>query len=148
MSVFSVVSALVAISAKRLSPGGAIMFGGFASTAGMGFLVLSAAQRSLPIFLASIAAAGIGYSLTFLGGLNLINSKAPKQHRGGTLSAVLLVAYLMQGVIALLLGAIATARGLRLAIDLASAAIAMLSLIAIALAASRSSGLIPNPKPR
>lgn len=144
MSVFSVVSALVAISAKRLSPGGAIMFGGVASTAGMGFLVLSAAQRSLPIFLASIAAAGIGYSLSFLGGLNLINSKAPKQHRGGTLSAVLLVAYLMQGVIALLLGAIATARGLRLAIDLASAAIAMLSLIAIALAASRSSGLIPK----
>jgi hypothetical protein len=50
----------------------------------------------------------------------------------------------MQGVIALLLGAIATARGLRLAIDLASAAIAMLSLIAIALPASRSSGLIPK----
>ena len=147
MSVFSVVSALVAISAKRLSPGGAIMFGGVASTAGMGFLVLSAAQRSLPIFLASIAAAGIGYSLSFLGGLNLINSKAPVRHRGGTLSAVLLVAYLMQGVIALLLGAIATARGLQVAIDLGSAAIAVFSLTAIALAVSRSSGLIPAHYP-
>jgi MFS family permease len=147
MSVFSVVSALVAISAKRLTPGGAIMFGGVASTAGMGLLMFASAQRSLPIFLASIAAAGIGYSLSFLGGLNLINSKAPVRHRGGTLSAVLLVAYLMQGVIALLLGAIATARGLQVAIDLGSAAIAVFSLTAIALAVSRSSGLIPAHYP-
>jgi MFS family permease len=146
LSVFSVVSASVAIFSKRLSPGSAIMFGGLASTAGMGLLMLASAQRSLPIFLASIAAAGIGYSLSFLGGLNLINSKAPEQHRGGTLSAVLLVAYLMQGVIALFLGAIATARGLQVAVDLASAAIAVLSLTAIALAASRSSG--PDPRLR
>jgi MFS family permease len=146
LSVFSVVSASVAIFSKRLSPGSAIMFGGLASTAGMGLLMLASAQRSLPIFLASIAAAGIGYSLSFLGGLNLINSKAPEQHRGGTLSAVLLVAYLMQGVIALFLGAIATARGLQVAVDLASAAIAVLSLTGIALAASRSSG--PDPRLR
>jgi MFS family permease len=141
LSVFSVVSASVALSAKRFSPNGAIICGGGASTAGMGLLVLASAQRSLPIFLASVAAAGIGYSLSFLGGLNLINSKAPEHHRGGTLSAVLLVAYLMQGVIALLLGAIATARGLQLATDLGSAAIAVLSLTAIALARGRGRGI-------
>jgi hypothetical protein len=50
----------------------------------------------------------------------------------------------MQGVIALLLGAIATTCGLQVSIDLASAAIAVLSLTAIALAANRSSGLIPG----
>jgi predicted MFS family arabinose efflux permease len=138
MSVFSVVSALIALFAKRLAPTSAMILGGVASSAGMGLLVLSSAQHSLVIFLAAIAAAGIGYSLSFLGGLNLINASAPLQHRGGTLSAVLLVAYLMQGAIALLLGLLATAWGLRVAVELGSAAIAALSLIAILLAARRT----------
>jgi hypothetical protein len=94
-------------------------------------------QHSLPIFLGAIAAAGVGYSLAFLGGLNLINASAPIQHRGGTLSAVLLVAYLTQGGIALLLGVLATAWGLRVAVELGSAAIAALSIMAVSLAARR-----------
>jgi len=138
MSVFSVVSALIALFAKRLAPNSAMILGGVASSAGMGLLVLSSSQHSLAIFLAAIAAAGTGYSLSFLGGLNLINASAPLQHRGGTLSAVLLVAYLMQGIIALFLGFLATAWGLRVAVELGSAAIAVLSLIAISLAARRN----------
>jgi predicted MFS family arabinose efflux permease len=133
MSLFPVVSALIALFAKRLPPSSAMILGGVASTAGMGLLVLSSSEHSLAIFLAAIAAAGIGYGLSFLGGLNLINASAPIQHRGGTLSAVLLVAYFMQGVIALFIGVLATAWGLRVAIDLGAAAIAMLSLIAISL---------------
>jgi hypothetical protein len=140
MSVFSVVSALIALFAKRLPSSSAMILGGIASTVGMGLLVLSASQHSLAIFLAAIAAAGIGYSLSFLGGLNLINANAPIQHRGGTLSAVLLVAYLMQGVIALLLGLLATAWGLRVAIELGSAGIGVLSIIAISLATRRTEG--------
>jgi hypothetical protein len=143
MSVFSVVSALIALFAKRLAPTSAMILGGVASSAGMGLLVLSSSQHSLAIFLAAIAAAGTGYSLSFLGGLNLISASAPVQHRGGTLSAVLLVAYLMQGVIALLLGLLATAWGLRVAVELGSAAIAVLSLIAISLAARRTSQVSP-----
>jgi predicted MFS family arabinose efflux permease len=139
MSVFSVVSASVAFFAKRLAPSSAMILGGVASTTGMGLLVLSSSQHSLAIFLAAIAAGGIGYSLAFLGGLNLINASAPVQHRGGTLSAVLLVAYLMQGVIAILLGMLATAWGLRVAVELGSAAIAVLSIIGISLAARRAS---------
>jgi hypothetical protein len=138
MSLFAVVTALVALFAKRLVPSSAVIFGGVAATAGMGFLVLASAQHSLAIFLAAIAAAGIGYSLSFLGGLNLVNANSPLQHRGGTLSAVLFVAYLMQGIIALLLGLLATAWGLRVAIELAATAIALLSVVAITLAARRS----------
>jgi MFS family permease len=137
MSLFSVVSATIALFTKRLAPSSAMILGGVASTTGMGLLVLSSSQHSLPIFLGAIAAAGVGYSLAFLGGLNLINASAPIQHRGGTLSAVLLVAYLTQGGIALLLGVLATAWGLRVAVELGSAAIAALSIMAVSLAARR-----------
>jgi hypothetical protein len=34
----------------------------------------------------------MGYSLLLSGGLNLINAKAPAHHRGGTLSALILIA--------------------------------------------------------
>jgi hypothetical protein len=138
MSVFALVSGSVALFAKRLSPSSAMTIGGVASTVGMGLLALSSYQRSLITFIGAVAAAGIGYSLLFLGGLNLINANAPTHHRGGTLSAVLFVAYLTQGVIALLLGAAASAWGLQMAINLASIAIAALSLLAIVLAATSS----------
>lgn len=107
--------------------------GGFASAIGMALLALSVDQHSLAIFLASIAVTGIGYSLLFLGGLSLINTYAPTHHRGGTFSALYLVAYLMQGFVALLLGATATTWGLEVAIDLGSTAIAMFAIIVIVL---------------
>jgi MFS family permease len=138
MSLFAVVAGLVAILARRWQPSSAMVFGGAAAATGMGLLVLSSSQRSLPIFLAAIAAAGVGYSLLFLGGLNLINAHLPTHHRGGTLSAVFFVAYLMQGAVALLLGAVATAWGLKMAIDLGSAVISVFSVLAIALAVSKS----------
>jgi hypothetical protein len=68
--------------------------------------------------------------------LGSISAKAPDHHRGAVLSALYLVAYLAQGVIALLLGAAATAWGLEVAIDLGSTALALLSMSAIVLAAS------------
>ena len=54
------------------------------------------------------------------------------------LSAVYLVAFLMQGAIALLLGAIATAVGLKVAIDLGAGGISVLSVCSIALTATIS----------
>jgi hypothetical protein len=66
------------------------------------------------MFLAAAVAMGAGYSLLFLGGIGLIRANAPARYRAGTLSAVYLIAYLMQGVTALLLGAVATASGLKI----------------------------------
>jgi hypothetical protein len=56
-------------------------------------------------------------------------------HRGGTLSAVLLIAYFLQGAVALLLGLAATVWGLRIATDLGCAAIALLGITALWLGA-------------
>jgi MFS family permease len=136
LSLFAVTSGIVAVSAKELSPQFSMMFGGIACPLGMGLLVLSTHQHSLPIFLAAVAAAGLGYSLSFLGGLNLINANAAMHHRGGTLSAVLLIAYFFQGAVALLLGVAATNWGLKIAADLGCAAIAFLGVTALLLAAS------------
>jgi predicted MFS family arabinose efflux permease len=134
LSLLAVTSGIVAITAKQVPPRRSMLLGGIVSIAGMGFLVLSTYQHSLPIFLAAVAIAGVGYSLSFLGGLNLINANAPTHHRGGTLSAVLLIAYFLQGMVALLLGVAATAWGLRIAIDLGCAAIASLGIAALWLA--------------
>ena len=140
MALFAVTSGLIAILLKRLPPASAMILGGSITAMGLALLVLSTYQRSLPIFLAALTAAGAGYSLIFLGGLNLINANAPIHHRGGTLSAIFFIAYLMQGVIAMLLGAAATAWGLKVAIDFGSSFIALLSFASIALAlSSRSS---------
>jgi hypothetical protein len=134
LSLLAVTSGIVAISARGFSPRFSMMLGGIVSMIGMGLLVLSTYQHSLSIFLAAVAAAGVGYSLSFLGGLNLINANAPAHHRGGTLSAVLLIAYFLQGIVALLLGAAATAWGLGIAVDLGCAAIAFMGIAALLLA--------------
>lgn len=134
LSLLALTSGIVAITARGMAYRSSMMLGGVVSIAGMGLLVLSTYQHSLLIFLVAVAAAGVGYSLSFLGGLNLINAHAPTHHRAGTLSAVLLVAYFLQGVVALLLGAAATAWGLRAGIDLGCVAIAVMGLTALGLA--------------
>ena len=83
--------------------------------------------------------AGVGYSLLFLGGLEIINLAAPPERRGGILSALYLFAYLSLGGVALTLGKVATVWGLKLAIDLGAATITLLSGVTIALVASMRS---------
>jgi hypothetical protein len=76
---------------------------------------------------------GVGYSLLFLGGMALINGTVATERRGGVLSAVYLLAYLSLGIVALLLGAVATQQGLALAVDLGAGVIVLLSLTTIRL---------------
>jgi hypothetical protein len=107
--------------------------GGVASMTAMGLLVLSAQYHSLPAFLASTAAAGIGYSQMFMGGLHRLSVNTPAHQRGGTLSALYLVAYLTMGIVALLLGMATTRWGLMTGLDLGAALIGLLSVGALAL---------------
>jgi Major Facilitator Superfamily len=126
---------LVALLARGLAARTDIVWGGIATTVAMGLLLLAANERSLLIFLVAAAAMGTGYSLLFLGGLTLISANAPAHHRGGTLSAVYLVGYLMQGVVAISLGLVATTFGLGRALDVGAPVMAFLGLAALALVA-------------
>jgi predicted MFS family arabinose efflux permease len=137
LSLFAITSGVLGIVARRLRPRIAMTLGAIASAAGMGLLALSVAWHGLSIFLAATAMSGAGYSLLFLGGLALINGAVPVQHRGGVLSALYLFAYLSLGVVAFVLGVVATRRGLGLAVDLGAAVITLFSLATLGLLATR-----------
>jgi MFS family permease len=104
----------------------------------LALLEYSARAHSLPIFLVTTALAGVAYGLLFSGGLGLINANAPAHHRGGTIAAVYLVAYILQGAIALALGIVATASGLSTALLLGTIVIGSLGLLVLAVA-----GVVP-----
>jgi MFS family permease len=136
LSLFAITFGVLGIVGRDLRPWPAMMLGAIASSAGMGLLALSVAWHGLSIFLAATAVSGVGYSLLFLGGLALINSAVPAERRGGVLSALYLFAYLSLGIVALVLGAVATQRGLGLAVDLGAGIITLLSLVTIGLIVS------------
>lgn len=100
-------------------------------------LALASAEQSLTLYMLAQLCGGAAYSMLLLGGLSLINAEAPVTHRGATLSALFLVAYLAQAVLALSLGKIATAFGLRAAIETGIGAIAILTLMTLLFAELR-----------
>ena len=77
---------------------------------------------------------GTAYGLLFSGGLGLIAAHAPAHHRGATVAAVYLVAYILQGAIALTLGLVATASGLSTALLLGVTVIGTLAILILAAA--------------
>jgi MFS family permease len=135
LALFALATGATALVARRLPGPRAVVLGGLAAAASLALLMLAAAVHALALFLLASALAGAGYSLLFLGGLTLINARAPVHHRAGTLSAIYLIGYLMMGSIALTLGVVATRVGLRFALDVGAPAIAALALAAAGLAA-------------
>lgn len=133
-----VVIGVVALASRRIPLIVAVPIAVGATALGFAALVLAASLQSLGLFLAFCVLAGVGYSLLFAGGLQIVGRFAPAHHRAGTLSAVYLVAYLVQGAAALWLGAEATAGGLQHAVDLGAPVIvgvALLALVAVVLLA-------------
>ena len=136
LAVFPIVLGMVGILGRRLSVRLSMMLGAVASASGMGLLTVSVAHHQLTIFLLATAVAGAGYSLLFVSAIEVINAAAPPTHRGAVLSALYLLAYLSMGAVALILGVVATAAGLGIAIDLGAATIAILSFASFIAAVS------------
>jgi predicted MFS family arabinose efflux permease len=134
LSLFPVVMGAIGIIARTLPPRTALVAGALVSGLGMALLILAVNLRDLLIYLLATAAAGGAYSLLFVGGLQVINAVAPEHRRGGILSALYLLGYLSMGALALVLGAIATTRGLGLAVDLGAAAIILTNVATLVLA--------------
>jgi hypothetical protein len=124
------------IVGRSLPAGIPIIAGALVSATGMAVLALAVAWHDLLIFLLATSTAGAGYSLLFLSGIEVINAAAPADRRGGMLSALYLLSYLSMGATAIVLGAVATARSLELAVDLGAGVIAVLSFGTLLLAAS------------
>jgi hypothetical protein len=135
----------VALIARTLSPRMAPMVGALVSCLGMVLLMVAVNFRDLVIYLLATAAAGGAYSLLFVGGLQVISMAAPECNRGGVLSALYLLGYLSMGALALVLGAIATTRGLGFAVDLGAAAIIMMNVATLVLAMITPSQVLGPP---
>jgi predicted MFS family arabinose efflux permease len=138
LSLFPIVMAAIGIIARTLSPRMALMVGALVSCLGMVLLIVAVNSRDLVIYLLATAAAGGAYSLLFVGGLQVISMAAPERNRGGILSALYLLGYLSMGALALVLGAIATTRGLGFAVDLGAAAIILMNVATLLLATTPS----------
>jgi hypothetical protein len=136
LSLFPIAMGAVGIIARTLSARVALIVGALVSCSGMVLLILAVGSRNLVVYLLATAVAGAAYSLLFVGGLQVISAAAPGPNRGGVLAALYLLSYLSMGALALVLGAIATARGLGLAIDLGAAAIMLMNVATLVLAAT------------
>jgi predicted MFS family arabinose efflux permease len=134
LSLFPIVMGAIGIIARTLSPRVALIVGALISGLAMVLLILAVNFRDLVIYLLATAAAGGAYSLLFVGGLQVISTAAPERNRGSILSALYLLGYLSMGALALVLGAIATTRGLSFAVDLGAAAIILMNFATLVLA--------------
>lgn len=140
IALFAIVGSSFSPFARKLSGERSIALGGIVTVVDMGTLMLSAAHHSLALFVAAVVVAGFAYSLLILGGLNLVNARAPADRRAATLSAVYVIAYVMMGVVSLSLGVTATHWGLETGVDLGASSVALFGLVAtfLALASSRA----------
>jgi predicted MFS family arabinose efflux permease len=138
LSFFPIVMGAIGIVAQTLSPRMALIAGALVSGLGMVLLIVAVNFRDLVIYLLATAAAGGAYSLLFVGGLQVISAAAPERNRGGILAALYLLSYLSMGALALVLGAIATTRGLSFAVDLGAAAIVLMNVATLVLATTPS----------
>jgi hypothetical protein len=145
LSLFPIVMGAIGIIPRTLSPRVALIAGALISCLGMALLIVAVNFRDLVIYLLATAAAGGAYSLLFVGGLQVISAAAPVNHRGGILSALYLLGYLSMGALALVLGAIATTRGLGFAVNLGAAAIILMNVATLVLATTTPSAAPPSP---
>ena len=134
ISLSAVVIGVVAVLARGLSPRLAVTLGPLLAIAGLGLLIVSGLSHSLPAFLASSIVAGAGYALMFSGGLGLVTRSAPVHERAAVISAAYVVGYLLQAAAALGLGALATASGLQVALDVGAPLILLLGVAALVVA--------------
>ena len=147
LSLFPIVMGAIGIIARTLSPRMALIVGALVSGLGMVLLILAVNLRDLVIYLLATAAAGGAYSLLFVGGLQVISTVAHQRNRGGILAALYLLGYLSMGALALVLGAIATTRGLSFAVDLGAAAIILMNVATLVLATTTPSATSRSAAP-
>jgi predicted MFS family arabinose efflux permease len=139
IAISAIAIGAVAVLTRRVPPRLALGIGPAAILVGMGSLVLAGIAHSMPLFVVSSVFTGGGYSLMYAGGLGIITATAQVHHRAAVISAAFTVGYLVQAVVALVLGAIATDTGLLVAIELA-AVVVMAFAVAAALVANVRAG--------
>ncbi|WP_043268573.1 MFS transporter [Streptomyces sp. CT34] len=114
------------LGVRAALPGGCLVL-----VLGLFLVAASLATASLPVLVAGAVCGGTGQGMAFRAGLTAVGTAAPPEHRGGTISAFFLVAYLGLSLPVVGVGALTEAWGLRPA-GLAFAACAIVLALAVA----------------
>ncbi|WP_431968288.1 MFS transporter [Actinacidiphila sp. bgisy160] len=93
---------------RRALPAGCL-----ALTTGMAVVASSLVVESLPVLVVGALVGGLGQGMSFRAGLTAVSSMAPEEHRGATISAFFVVAYVGISVPVVGVGALTLALGLR-----------------------------------
>ncbi|WP_435604461.1 MFS transporter [Streptomyces sp. bgisy130] len=96
------------IGVRRALPGGCLVL-----VVGLLLVATSLAVTSLPLLVGGAVCGGVGQGLAFRAGLTAVGHAAPPAHRGGTISAFFLVAYLGISLPVVGVGALTLVLGLR-----------------------------------
>lgn len=97
----------------RLGPRAALSWGCAVLVAGLLLVGASLAATSFPVLLLGAVTGGTGQGMAFRAGLTLVGSAAPPEHRGATISAFFVIAYLGISLPVVGVGALAVALGVR-----------------------------------
>ncbi|QWT24058.1 MFS transporter [Subtercola sp. PAMC28395] len=128
LAVSSVMIGATAIALQRIHTHIAVILGALLSLAGLTVLEIMTRSGSIGLFLVWCVVGGAGYSLAFMGGLQLIGRTSLLAHRGATLSALYLFSYVFQALTAIGAGALATALGLAASIEIIVPLVGVLAL--------------------
>ncbi|MEV7085970.1 MFS transporter [Streptomyces sp. NPDC093085] len=96
------------LGVRAALPGGCLVL-----VAGLALVAASLAVRSLPLLVAGALCGGLGQGLGFRAALAAVGGAAPPEHRGATLSAFFVVAYLGIALPVVGVGALTLVLGLR-----------------------------------
>lgn len=96
------------LGARRALPAGCLVL-----TTGMAVVAASLLVESLPVLVVGALVGGLGQGMSFRAGLTSVGAVAPEEHRGATISAFFVVAYVGISVPVVGVGALSLALGLR-----------------------------------
>jgi MFS family permease len=135
LAVSAVAIGVTAIAAGGVRPLHALWLGAGALICGQTLMVASGETHQIWLLLIASAVGGIGYGLLFSAGISLVIRMAPAHHRAAATSTGYLIAYLVQAIVALSVGALSTSSSLMAGLVVGSAAVALIASIAILLLA-------------
>ncbi|MGP4669515.1 MFS transporter [Agrobacterium pusense] len=131
LALFAISLGLAGLFARRFPAQGAVTWGALASMLGMLFLAGAVVAHSLLLFISATTISGIGYALLVYGGLAIMNAVTPQNVRGGVMSALYLLAYLFTGLLAVVLGKIATLGTMEVATLIGAAMMSVLCILVL-----------------
>lgn len=111
---------ITALLLSRLPVQAAVIIGALLTVVSLILMFLTSASGSTGVFFAWSLVGGMAYSFAFSGGLGVMDRAAPEGHRGATLSLLYLVAYFLQGAVAIGVGVLATVSSLSTAVTAAA----------------------------